>query len=126
MGVRVKRTRAGGRWTEARYFSFIRSALRRASMKYPVKNDVLDAGRKNKPKGAPGRHQYIYQCAECSKWYERKRIDVDHIVEAGSLKTFDDLPGFVSRLFCEADNLQLLCNGPQGCHNKKTHDKETT
>jgi 5-methylcytosine-specific restriction endonuclease McrA len=29
----------------------------------------------------------------------------------------NDLPGFVERLFCEVDNLQVLC---EGCHNIKT------
>lgn len=52
----------------------------------------------------------------------RKEVQIDHIEPAGSLKGFDDLPGFVERLFCEVDGLQVLCK--DGCHNKKTHKKE--
>ncbi len=117
MGRRVERTRAGGTWTEARYFSFIRSALRLASSKYPVKFQVKADARRNKPKGAEGRHHYEFQCKECDGWFPDKEISVDHIQPAGSLKKYDDLPGFVERLFCEADNLQVLCNE---CHNVKT------
>ena len=38
-----------------------------------------------------------------------KKINVDHINAAGSLRSSKDLPGFVERLFCEVDNLQVLC-----------------
>ena len=44
-------------------------------------------------------------------------INVDHIIPAGSLNTSTDLPQFVERLFCEQDNLQVLC---EACHDKKT------
>ena len=120
MGVRVPRTRAGGRWTESRYFSFIRSALRKASTRYPVKFDVLEAARRVKPKKKAGRHRYEYQCAACKNWFPQKEVKVDHIQQAGSLKSYDDLPGFVERLFCEADNLQVLCDG---CHDIKTAEE---
>ena len=46
-----------------------------------------------------------------------KNINVDHIIPAGSLNTAQDLPLFVERLFCEQDNLQVLCTT---CHDKKT------
>jgi len=117
MGKRVERTRAGGTWTEARYFSFIRSALRLASSKYPVKFQVKAAARRNKPEGVEGRHHFEFQCKECDGWFPDKEISVDHIEPAGSLKKYEDLPGFVERLFCEADNLQVLCDG---CHHVKT------
>jgi 5-methylcytosine-specific restriction endonuclease McrA len=114
---RVPRTKAGGRWTSARYFSFIRSALRRASSKYPVKFDVKLAARRNKPPEVEGRHRYEYLCAECDGYFPDKEVAVDHIEPAGSLKSYEDLPQFVETLFCEEDNLQVLCND---CHAIKT------
>ena len=115
---RVPRTHAGGLWTRARYFAFIRSALRRASMKYPVKFQVKDAVRRVKPKGASGRHVFEYQCVVCKNYHPDKNVAVDHIVQAGSLNCYEDLPGFVERLFCEADNLQVMCHV---CHQLKTN-----
>jgi hypothetical protein len=46
---------------------------------------------------------------------------VDHILPAGSLNCSGDLPGFVDRLFCETDNLQVLCTA---CHNVKTQNEK--
>jgi hypothetical protein len=58
----------------------------------------------------------------CKRWFPEKETQLDHIVECGSLREFSDLPGFVERLFCESDGFQVLC---KGCHNKKTHKKES-
>lgn len=62
-----------------------------------------------------------YQCSSCLCDFPRKEVQVDHIVEAGSLRSFDDLPGFVERLFVEQEGLTVLC---LGCHNIKTHNKK--
>jgi len=114
---RVARTRADGNWTEARYFSFIRSALRRASSKWPVKFSVKLAARRKKPLHSAGKHRYEYCCAICNGYFPDKDVAVDHIKPAGSLKSYDDLPRFVELLFCEADNLQVVCHP---CHAVKT------
>ena len=110
------RTRAGKTWTEAKYWQFIRSALRQATMRYPVIQNFKKKGRRSV---TGKRHKFEYQCVECKKWFMDKEISVDHIVPAGSLKTYDDLPGFVERLFCEEDNLQILCKDT--CHQAKTN-----
>jgi len=109
--------RAGNTWTEARYFQFIRTALRGAWTRYPVKYQVL----KKHSKPITGRrHKTEYQCNECKKWFKQTEVQVDHIKPAGSLKTYKDLPQFVETLFCEADNLQVLC---KTCHKEKTAEE---
>jgi len=85
-------------------------------MKYPVIQNFKKKGRRT-VKGK--RHKYEYRCSCCKKWFKDKDISVDHIVPAGSLKNYDDLPGFVERLFCEEDNLQILCKDK--CHQAKTN-----
>lgn len=112
----VEKTKAGGTWTKARYFSFIRSALRRASSKYPVKWQVLEKARRPF-RGKDKRTKWEYQCNSCKHWFKTKDVQVDHIIPAGSLRDYEDLAGFVERLFCEEDNLQVLCNT---CHDVKT------
>ena len=112
----VPRTHAGGNWTKSRYFQFIRSALRQAFTRYPVKYQVKDAA-KRELKHKKGRQKWEYQCAKCQRWYPNKEIEVDHIDPAGSLKDYDDLPGFVERMFCESEGLQVLC---KECHYGKT------
>jgi len=90
--TRGVKNKAGNTWTTARYFSFIRSALRRAWTKYPVRYQVMD----------------------------KAKQPYNHIKPAGTLKTYSDLPKFVETLFCEADNLQVLC---KECHDVKTKEE---
>lgn len=108
--------RNAGTMTEASFWSFIRSALRQKSRWW---KPVLLAKEKAKRKyeGSNKKQKYEYQCNHCKKWYPAKDVNVDHIIPAGNLQSANDLPGFVERLFCEVDNLQVLCTG---CHDQKT------
>ena len=112
---RVPRTHAGETWTKAEYFNFIRGALRKAAQRYPVKfQSKLDARRSVQGK----RHRYEYQCKHCTGWFVDRDVEVDHIIGAGTLTEYKHLPKFVERLFCEPDNLQVLC---KPCHLIKTN-----
>ena len=103
------------KWTEAKFWAFIRSSLRRAWNKWPPKYNVLnDARRIVEGK----RHKYEYQCASCGEWFKGKEVQVDHRIDAGSLKDYNDLPGFVERLFVGEDKLDVLCSP---CHAEKTN-----
>ncbi|QDP52401.1 MAG: hypothetical protein Unbinned96contig1001_18 [Prokaryotic dsDNA virus sp.] len=114
--TRGVKTRAGGTWTEARYWSFIRSALRRSWSKYPVRFQVLQDARRVYT-GIDKRTKWEYECADCKGWFKTKEVEVDHIESAGSLKKYEDLAGFCERLFCEKDNLRVLC---KPCHKLRT------
>jgi len=118
---RVPKTRNAGTMTESAFWSFIRSGLRQKSRWWkPITMCKLNA--KRIYKGPNKRQKFEYQCNECKQWFPDKIINVDHIVPAGSLNCAADLPGFVERLFCELDNLQVLCTD---CHDKKTkNDKK--
>lgn len=111
------KTRAGGTWTEARFWGFVRSNLRRAQWPplYHVKKSA------ERPyKGDNPRQKYEYQCAACKGWFKGSETQVDHIKPCGSLKDYADLPEFVKTLYCEADNLRVLC---KGCHQKVTNEE---
>jgi 5-methylcytosine-specific restriction endonuclease McrA len=110
---RVARTRCGGQWTEAKYWSFIRSALRNATRKYPPKWQAKASASRPSQLGDK-RVKKEYQCALCGKWFKGKDTQMDHIEPAGKLNCYEDLPDFVRRLFCEADGFRCLC--------KKCHD----
>lgn len=112
-GVKEK---CGGQWTLARYWSFISSGLRLMWMKYPVKHEALKAARRPFT-GKDKRTKWEYSCGKCKKWFKGKDIQVDHINPVGSLRGYEDLPRAVENLFCELDNLQVLC---KGCHSTKT------
>lgn len=114
------KTRNNGTMTESAFWSFIRSGLRQKSRWWkPITQCKLNA--KRTYKGPNKRQKFEYQCNSCKKWFAEKNINVDHIDPAGSLNCANDLPGFVERLFCETDNLQVLCST---CHNTKTQNEK--
>lgn len=116
---RVAKTRNAGTMSESAFWSFIRSGLRQKSRWWkPITQCKLEA--KRPYKGTNKRQKFEYQCNECKNWYQEKLINVDHIVPAGSLNCAADLPAFVERLFCETNNLQVLC---EACHNVKTQNE---
>jgi 5-methylcytosine-specific restriction endonuclease McrA len=114
--AKTPKGRNAGTMTESAFWSFIRSALRQKSRWWkPITECKLKA--KRAYKGPNKRQKFEYKCALCNNWFPEKQINVDHIKPAGSLNCAQDLPGFVERLFCEQDNLQVLC---ETCHDQKT------
>lgn len=117
-------TRCGGRWTEARFHSFIKSLLRSGTRRWAPIQDV-------KRKAKQARNEY--KCANCGDIgpatikVNGERVNnaiVDHInpivdPEVG----FVDWDSTIERMYCEEENLQLLCHK---CHEEKTNEERAT
>jgi 5-methylcytosine-specific restriction endonuclease McrA len=117
--ILTPKTRNSGTMTESAFWSFIRSGLRQKSRWWkPITECKAKA--KRKYIGSNKRQKFEYQCNQCKDWFPDKKINVDHICPAGSLNSAQDLPDFIERLFCEVDNLQVLC---EKCHNIKTQNE---
>lgn len=116
-----EKTRASGSMTEAAFVSFVKSALRAKSRFWKPISETI-----KKAKVARGH----YNCNGCgqvvttSTVIEGKRmknIFVDHIDPVVDPNTgFSGWDTFVNRLFCEEDNLQLLC---KSCHDLKSKEE---
>jgi 5-methylcytosine-specific restriction endonuclease McrA len=120
--VPVAKPRNSGTMTESAFWSFIRSALRQKSRWWKPISECKSLA-KRPYKGPNKRQTFEYKCSECNKWHPDKNIAIDHIKPAGKLNCAEDLPLFVTKLFCEIDNLQVLC---EQCHLVKTAlDKES-
>ena len=118
--TKLPRERNAGTMTNAMFWSFIRSALRNKSRWWkPITQCRMSSRRAYK--GTNKRQKFEYQCNQCKNWFPDKEIAVDHKIPAGSLNSGDDLKGFVERLFCEVDKLQVLCSD---CHNFKTQNEK--
>ena len=118
----LPRPRNNGTMTESAFWGMLRSALRQKSRWWKPIAEAKKLARRSY-KGKNKRQKWEYLCAECKNWHMGKNVNVDHITPAGTLKCAEDLPGFVERLFCEVDGLQILC---RTCHDKKTKiDKES-
>lgn len=115
------KTRNNGEWTEARYRSFIKSLLRRGSVRWGPINNVKKAARVSRG---------VYECAGCGKHVpptikvdgkRTQNVFVDHIDPIINPETgFISWDETIERMFCEADNLQLLC---KSCHDEKTQQE---
>ncbi len=112
-----------GTWTQAKFNSFIKNNLRAATRKWaPIQKC------KKRAHVARG----LYRCDGCHQevtptYYDgdkRKRmknIFVDHTVPiidpAVGFTTWDEC---IERMFCDSDNLQLLC---KQCHSVKSREE---
>lgn len=104
--------RCNGAMTESAFWSFIRSALRQKSRWWkPI--SIAKASARRPYTGVNKRQKFEYQCNHCKKWFPEKKVAVHHIVPVGTLTCAEDLPGFVERLFCEIDKLEVVCDN---CH----------
>lgn len=116
----TEKPRNGGTMTESGFWSFIRSALRQKSRWWIPIRTVKNAAKRDY-KGSNKRQKFEYLCSSCNKWFPDKMVQVHHKVECGSLKSAEDLPGFVTRLFSEnLDDYACVC---KPCH-KLEHKKE--
>lgn len=107
-----------GKWTKARYESFIKGVLRKGSTRWPPKYEVLNQAKRGKRiNESTGRLAEHYECAECGKEFPAKFICVDHIEPVVPVSGFVSWDSVVERMFCEVGGLQVLC---KDCHKIKT------
>ena len=106
-------------WTDGRIKGFITSVIRGGFRRWPPKFHVLSEAKQGKRTNeTTGRMAEHYACSTCNSSFPAKEVQVDHIEPVVDPKVgFIDWDTFISRLFCEAENLQVLC---KSCHSKKT------
>lgn len=116
------KTRCSGQWTEARFRSFIKGNLRSATRKWAPIQEVAKEARRGRG---------LYLCAGCSEIKQKTTIEdgkrvnncnVDHIDPAvDPAKGWEGYDILIERMFCEKDNLQVLCHA---CHQVKSNEEK--
>ena len=108
-----------GEWTEARFRSFITSALRAASRRWPPKYKSLkEAFVGKKVNAKTGKIAMHYKCVTCDGIFVAADVQVDHVLPVVDPKVgFVSWDMFIDRIFCEIENLQVMC---KPCHKVKT------
>ena len=111
-----------GEWTDARFRSFITSALRAASRRWPPKYKALrEALVDRRVNAKTGKMAMHYKCATCKGVFIAADVQVDHVHPVVEPKKgFISWDVYVARMFCEIEGLQVMC---KPCHKIKT-DKE--
>ncbi len=106
----------GSIWkTQAAYFSWMRGQIRRSLWsRNPIKNYIKRQAAIPAPAGH--RAKKVIQCEFCQKYHAQSKIEVDHIIPAGSLKEWADVGPFMERMLNPTGGYRLLC---KPCH--KTH-----
>lgn len=111
----------GGEWTQARFNSFVKSALRSASQRWPPRYKVLASaciGTKTNP--ASGRQAKFYTCNSCNDEFVAKNVEVNHIIPVVPTTGFTSWDEVIARLYCEQDGLEVVC---KPCHKKITKEE---
>ena len=105
----LPKTRNLNTWTEAKYFSTIRSALRKAFQYYKPMQEALNLA--SRPYvGSNKLQKKEFQCNECKQWFKRTDVQIDHIQELGELRVYSDIVPFIQRLTTEnVSDYQILC-----------------
>lgn len=115
------KTRNNGEWTEARYRSFVKSALRSASQRWPPKyqslNEACVGTKLNTKTGRMAKH---YKCNQCKNDFPAKEVEVNHIVPVVPTSGFTTWDEVIERMFCEKDGLEVVC---KPCHRSITKEE---
>jgi len=118
---RVPRTRAGGEWTEARFWGFLRTGLRQMSRRFPPIARQVRAKYRRENESENRRLKWEYFCSSCGEWFPEKETQVEHTTACGSLKSWEEFKTFAERLFVEVEELRIFC---LTCHEEKTKQEK--
>jgi hypothetical protein len=105
---------------EKKFWTWLRSGLRSMSRRYPPIYEALAAAKR--PYSGPNKKQKVcYECAKCGTLESAKNVAVDHTIDCGKLASWEDVQGFMARLFCGKEGLAVLCHV---CHDVKTYQSK--
>lgn len=117
--AKVPRTRNANTMTESEFWAMIRACLRNKTRFWKPRLHVMSLAKR--PYSGPNKRQkYEFQCAHCKNHFPQTQVEVNHKTACGTLRSGDDLKGFIEKLFCEADGLEVVC---KPCH-KLHHERE--
>jgi len=116
MREKVDKPRNCGTMSEAAYWGAVRSGLRRTFRYWKPAKEVKFNNRKPYV-GTSNLRKWTYTCEKCKGEFKEKDTEIDHIIPVGSLKSSEDLVGFLERLTPE-EGYRLLC---KKCHSGITN-----
>lgn len=109
-------------WTQGKFDTYIRSALRAAFRRFPNKYETLkEASVGKRINTKTNRLAEHFRCNQCKGEFPAKEVNVDHLHPVVDTKEgFVNWDVYIKRMFCTKDNLQVLCGK---CHDLKTAEE---
>lgn len=105
--------------TEAKFISWLQSALRSVWSKHPSKLTLIQNRRVALSAGKGKKPIFHIQCYHCKGLFKLKEIEVNHKTQVGGLLKLEDLHRFVDNLLLvQPEDLELLCHD---CHGVVTY-----
>lgn len=94
-------------------YTWLVPKLRQAARMWPGKNIARDAAKEKIHIGfyKNGNPEYktMYKCAECQGLFDIKETHVDHKTPVVGPEGFTNWDDYITRMFCDYNNLQVLC-----------------
>lgn len=107
--------------TKAEFFKYIRGTLRMGWKRYPLKieyrNSMVVPNFEGSGVTNP-RVKKVGMCEICQNWFPQSALETDHIKPCGTIRDWETAGTFLHNMFCDKDNLRLLC---QICHGQITY-----
>lgn len=113
---------------ESEYLTWLRGKLRQIWGDWPLKNEFKDSVCVRVTPHMRDKYNLhratkkAAQCGLCGEWFAKSHLDVDHVVEAGSMVTQDMVAGFLERLLCSKENMRVVC---RPCHKIHTYSTKS-
>lgn len=81
--------------------TFVTGALRRASLRWPPRNEALKKARVDRG---------LYRCAMCEGNFKKDEVHIDHIKPVINPSVgFSGWDDFINNLLCDVEGFQILC-----------------
>jgi hypothetical protein len=96
--------------SESSFWNWMRGALRRSWSRHPIKLAYIHKYRIRAGIGRGGKEVFALRCCLCNEMHPQSQIEIDHIIPAGSLRSEEDLCGWIKRLLVVSfEDIRPVC-----------------
>ena len=112
---------------QSQFLTWLRGQLRQVWSDYPARvefkeNKCIPVTEEMRDKyGLHRQTKKAAQCVFCNGWFAKSKLEVDHIVQVGSMRSMDEVEQFIMGLLCSPQNMQLTC---KACHKVKSYSEK--
>ena len=108
--------------TPAAFWAYLRGGIRLIWSRYPAKLKWKSAQLVAPPQGYTGRAKKVGQCSYCLGIFAASSLEVDHVLQVGSLNSWESVTTFMKNLLDTNNNWVLAC---KPCHKTKSYSDRT-